>query len=517
MSAQVNQLSSLSFNDRSMIDQTSRYVDSKMAGRTLQQGVLTVKAKTDPQRMNYRRQDGPNRYPGGGRAEWLMVHEFEPVITPKGDKKQGAQHIVAFSSLNGLPFGDADTVEGLENLYYCSGVALSDYVTVEDPARGLKTDRTGYAVQVFGTSTIRAKFGKEICAGDKVIWRFPGVREAKQLTQTASTSQRAKEKLTVILEPLDWSTLKFQIANIARLFLLKANDLGISHRLGYGYDPLSGGYRSGITRSLASTNQYAANALRTHALTVVAKGVEVLNNRGIVKIMTPQKKKIESTKEDLLKALLNNPDVKDLISANEELNGFLQKYNEARKPNSDTATDAISGLNVDLKEAFSKDYIFFTAGGAFKDELRQDQTITSKDIAAKKIQELQFQKADEALFIASLFGVVDSGMDPKLGEKTVFDVLNATHNAFSPVGTKENYITGKNVPNLNELLSQGAPRYLKALEEYQRVSEAHIIQLSTALSEMSEIVRSKVIGTALSYAPAGALDVNLDILLGVGK
>ena len=227
--------------------------------------------------------------------------------------------MVAYSSLNGLPFGEAQTVEELEELYYVVGVSRSNYDTVA--SRDVQLDRTGYTIATFGMLSSQVQLEENVFAGDKVMWSFPSLQQAKALMRVKSTSQVPREKLMIRLSALDWSHLHYLISNVSQLFLRKANDIGISRRLGSFGNVAR--YEAKHSKINADPKIKTAHAMKTHAMTVATKAIEVLAMRGIVKIMTPYEKKKEAAKDALLIELFKmfNDTVLIPLSADSFLDG----------------------------------------------------------------------------------------------------------------------------------------------------------------------------------------------------
>lgn len=280
----------------------SQWNSSELGDSTSTQGALTVICRANTVDMYERKKNVGPRYPGGVTTESLRVSHKDIVIGPKNCiASNGAEFIQGFSSLSGLSFGDASSVEELEENYWCIGVSRSDHDTVPDASTNTVVNKQGWATLVGGITTITIKGDwrrKPISAGKDLFWRFPTVEEAKAFTRTMSTTHKPLDKLTVIVEPFDWSYIQYLLRNIMKIILRSGNDIGISNRLGFNYD------QSHYERAASDSSGpiRVARAFGEHSLTTVCIGVEVLATRGLIEVLTPAKKQRKSAQLKLLRS-----------------------------------------------------------------------------------------------------------------------------------------------------------------------------------------------------------------------
>lgn len=280
----------------------SQWKSSELGDSTSTQGALTVICRANTVDMYERKKNVGPRYPGGVTTESLRVSHKDIVIGPKKCiASNGAEFIQGFSSLSGLSFGEASSVEELEENYWCVGVSRSDHDTVPDASTNTVVNKQGWATLVGGITTITVKGDwrrKPISAGDELFWRFPTIEEAKAFTRTMSTTHKPLDKLTVIVEPFDWSYIQYLLRNVMKIILRSGNDIGISNRLGFNYD------QSHYERAASDSSGpiRVARAFGEHSLTTVCIGVEVLATRGLIEVLTPAKKQRKSAQLKLLRS-----------------------------------------------------------------------------------------------------------------------------------------------------------------------------------------------------------------------
>lgn len=506
---------------------------SDLHGPTHILGPLTIICRADQMDMYARFKNPSSRsYPKGFGAASLSVYENEAVIGYKRTRKGGLEYTIGFSSLNGLPFGEAETVEDLENKFYFIGLSRSDYHTIDDASKNMRAHRSGFAVAVFGFTSVRQKWPTDIYPGDKIMWSFPSLEDAVQSSKSMSTSRHPRDKLMVQLHPLDWSHLHYAINNVCQIFLRKGNDIGISKNLGFG----NGEYSTSKSKANSSNKAKAAQGMKTHCLITVAKGVEVLNNRNIIKVMTPYETKKEQTKDALIVALMNalitmsNADGGDAfdgmtISGNApsfgtttipEYLSVQETYREYVDALRSPKTNVIKGTNVTYpgeNDQFTKNYTFFTQGAHLASSSVYDRPpLENADDAAAYLRDKQMEKVNETLFIADALGLIDTPSGQADSQELIHDLVNATHLGYAEPESKRKYATGRSIKNISERLSR---QESAALKEYQRVAENHVFDNNEAMSMFTASIEDKVVGTAFSYAPAGQLSTVLDIALKV--
>ena len=526
----------------------SDHVASDLFGNAHQQGVLTLIVRADTREMKARQKPVGNKYPGGADAYCLHVHEFDVILGPKGTGTGGRDYVWGFSSINGLPFGTHKNVDSLEQSLWFVGISRSNHYTIPDLAKGIQIDKQGFAVIAFGICSIRRRWTTDIYPGDRLVWRLPSLREAKESMMRKTTTRHPSDKLMAIVEPLDWSFLKYIWKNVCQLMLRAGNDIGISHKLGGGGE----GDDYGRTNSDAASNVRTARALKDHTLTVVSTGVEVLAMRGLVEIQTPYKKKKRSTQLKLLKAALDfargkvvqegggvlttqelrnallsagvegrKPSQLSLNSAeirntgNSVQSKFLKAYLEYAEACAERQTDASTLTNCDFGDEFKQPYMFFSqnkdlsklySGGVLS---MVDPNSTTE---AKKIDtDAKLEKINNKLFLDHYLGLVNGGK----GEQTrvTHDVLNATHIGFGEASTSVKYLTG--FPLGSELNIYASQRQLNMLEESKRLLEEHLFKLNEEMSKLTQSIDDRRIGTAVSHATSGSLDTVLDVSIKV--
>jgi hypothetical protein len=528
----------------------SDHVSSDLFGNAHSQGVMTVIVRANTREMKARQKQIGNRYPGGSDAYSLHVHEFDVIIGPKRTGTGGRDYVWGFSSLNGLPFGTHKNVDSLEQSLWFVGISRSNHYTVPDLSKGIQIDKQGFAAIAFGICSIRRRWSTDIYPGDKLVWRLPSFKEARESMMRKTTTRHPSDKLMVVVEPLDWSFLKYALKNVCQLMLRSRNDIGISHRLDGG----TGDY--GRSNSDVSSNVRTARALKDHTLTVINSGVEVLAMRGLVKIQTPYKKKKEIAMSKLLKTALDfakekvargggggmtAPELRAAVATmdvegkklsalslaspeirndnNSSQSKFLKAYLEYSEACGERQTDASTLTNCDFDDEFKQPYAFFahnkdlsklySAGVRYvQDETGQPRDLTDTDARTIDVN-AKMGKINDALFLSHYLGLVNGGKGEQT--KVTHDLLNATHMTFGEIETSMNYLTG--FPLGSELNIVASQKQLNMLNDYKKLQEEHLFKLNEEIAKLSQSIEDRRIGTAISHATSGSLDTILDVLV----
>lgn len=522
------------------------HVSSDLFGNAHSQGVLTLIVRTNTREMKARQKQIGNRYPGGGDAYSLHVHEFDIIVGPKGTGTGGRDFVWGFSSINGLPFGTHTNVDSLEQSLWFVGISRSNHYTIPDLAKGIQIDKAGFAVITFGICSIRRRWTTDIYPGDGLVWRLPSLREAKESMLRKTTTRHPSDKLMVVVEPLDWSFLKYAWKNVCQLMLRSGNDLGISHRLGGG----GGDGDYGRSNSDVATNVRAARALKDHTLTVINEGIEVLAMRGLVEIQTPYKKNKKRAMLNLLKTALDfaktrvvplqdgeldegalatavsSMDIEgkklsglDLASrevrnaGNSPQSKFIKAYLEYSEAANDRQTDASTLTNCDFGDEFRQPYTFFSQNKDLS-KLYSSGLLKMVDsnstVEAKKIDtSAKMAKINDVLFVSHYLGLVNGGKGEQV--RVTHDLLNATHMSLGQAETSIKYLTG--FPLGSELNILASQKQLNMLNDYKRQAEEHLFKLNEEMAKLAQSIEDRRIGTAVSHATSGSLDTVLDVLV----
>lgn len=529
----------------------SDYVAGDLYGEAHVQGPLTVIVRTSFREMKERQKRTGRCYPGGADPHCLQVNEWEPIIGPKGAGTGGRDFIWGFSSLNGVSFGPHTTVDALENSFHFIGFARSNHITVGDRSAGIQPDKHGFAVIAFGICTARQAWKRDIFPGDDVFWRFPSTNEAKEIMSNMSTTRHPANKLMVIMEPLDWSYLAYATRNAFQLVLRKANDIGISNRLGGSVNADGRYYDNNYGRSGSeeSANIRTARVLKDNTLAIGAITAQVLATRGLVTINTPYKEKKNAAMLRLLNALLTY--VKDTIKSEDVnalpdaqlkaalstmsvngkplANGFttdnpgirsrrntpqsemIRAYVDYSDAVNAPKTDASTGVNVMFGDQFTQPYVHFSQnkhlaqrisnGTLYMENLNSSEEATKIDVEAK------LESLMDGLYLEDYLGLVNGGKNEQ--PKVTYDILNAAHVGYGTVGTAVPYLKGAALGST--LGVHASEKMLTMLQESKKVMEEHTTEVMVEHSKLIQALQDKRIGKALSHATAGSLATPLDI------
>lgn len=512
------------------------YVSSDLYGDAHTQGAMTLIVRADTVEMKARTKRSKNRYPNLGDDFDLHVQEFDLIIGPKKAGTNNQNFVWGFSSINGLPFGTAETVEELENKYWFIGVSRSNHYVVPNLAKGTQVDKQGFGVIAFGICSIRQCWEKDMYAGDVAMWRFPTVAEALEMINHKTTTRYAPTKLMVKVVPLDWSRIKYSINNVCKLFLRKANDIGISNKLSI----TQGEY--GSSNSESTANIRAARAFKNHALTTVATGVEVLATRNLVEILTPYKVNRKNAQTrllisalDLIKTLLprgrgnltaNNLAPMDIngtpfalngsmaeVSTQDETGQFLRDYIAFSEACAEPKTDASKMVNCAFSDEYEQPYVWFTHGADFNKRIKkglEKVDLTSESSAKSALLNEKMRKVHEILFLTNMLGLTNGGKGEELN--VTHDVLNATHLSMTDAEVGKKYLKPHAFgPEFSVVTTS---RQVAMLKEYKNHAEVHLPRLGEEMGKLCDSIHDKKIGRFVSHASAGSLNSVADLLVG---
>jgi len=150
-----------------------------------------------------------------------------------------------FSSVAGMNYGDAGSVEGLMRSFYFLGVAKGEYQHGGDNLYGTDPMDHGFGFLRAGSMSINNNSPQDIYAGDPIAWRLPPVRGGDPRTQGSASSGRTLDtglnprvsynrtgtpygKPLVQIERFDPSDFSFQLAGAYALFDKPSAQGGVS-------------------------------------------------------------------------------------------------------------------------------------------------------------------------------------------------------------------------------------------------------------------------------------------------
>jgi hypothetical protein len=475
--------------------------------------------------------DDKRKYPVGDSVEVFFIKEFELVF---GYRKQRSRNAVfGFSSINGLPFDNFAYVEDLEDSLTFWGVSRSGCETITDVQRNFHVPAQGFAALTFGISTPQLKLKSPVYAGDTLVWCLPDLKEAKEMIQFMSTNSEPQKKLTPLCHPLDYSWLDHYLSNAAAMLFHPKVSMGIMDRLGksgpgntYDSDATKGSHPSKIQVPLA---------LGKHALVATAKAVEVLNNRGIVEIVTPHKKKKRAAWAKLMQTLVKGYNASGpafqidphggrpagLTRGIDDVGDALSDYWDAVES---PKTNATTGTNTNLGKSFTESYAYFTHGRDTVDreevygrgEFPRTVDFATDESASQALRDHQRDKMHETLFLADVFGITNGGSGAQ--PTVISDVWRATHLAYADPDVVRLYATGKAIPDLETELEMAAdPRLQYNLTVFHEASKNHLFDLDVALADGRDRIQKKIVGKALSYGDNQRPLCPVDVAVGLAK
>lgn len=508
------------------LESMNDHVAGNMFGPVKEQGILTAIVVPDENDIASRKlRPGIKQYPGGSDAFNLSVQERELVFAPVKRPSCGVDAISGgFSSLSGLSLEDT-TVEQLENGYFLVGVSRSDYVVKPTMMKGASDPRHGFAVIVFGATSLRIKCYEDIFSGDVLVWRFPTLEEAMREASMRATQQTSPSKIKPIVTPLKWESTRYFLHNIVRILMRRDNDIG---RFGIPLNNMTGyNRRPNQPHSSVNPEIRAARAIKRHTMAVAAKTVQVLATRGLITINTPRKIQQQNAKDKLLKFFLDvfsksadglTMDENGKIVLSAEARGrqpddpnqiafiaAIDVYNEAQGLPEPSHTRSKTDVSNDIPAVLKrKNYTDHAAGLVFcKTRSANGEQVTPRDVESELTKRL-----NETLWINGHLGLTDNG---NREEKDVtFDILRASYASTAGSEALDEYNPKKYI---SESKSNINIKVLNAVKESETNTSGAFQELIAVVNESYETIRKRTVGTALTSCKAGPLEGRIDVVI----
>jgi hypothetical protein len=463
------------------------------------QGEITqnVLADTYEYRLRHRNSTVPNRvassYPGGTIPDNVHIKTHELVYGWKQSARQhsasamrlpGSPTQMGFTSLNGLYYGDTKTEAELEERMYLIGQTKSDY-NFED------TDQLkhGFAVMAVGSGSTYNTGYKDLHSGDKICWKLVPFHTRNQRSAQLGYQipvhgfvDKPRGKLMPMTVPYNYRDTKYTLQRAYHTLTSTGADSAANLSLS-ALEPMRG------VQNELSPNKEHALAVKQFVLMSMARGIDALATRGVVKVVTPSEAKKQKIVDDLVL----------LVKSGGSLENIKAKVDELDAVANTTVSSALVNANYDSQDIEKKNYPHFFNMKHIRDAAKREKAKSARQEAS--------------LFMAVKLGLVKSDKAGSRGlqenKMWVEDIIKSAMFSYDPHPKVQKLYR----PTFDRLTkANGDFEYSGRMEvQYYQRAKDYLNMAEAGMTRAKESIDRRVIGRALNYSKAAE---QLDLIIG---